>query len=259
MTELFLDDSYLQECNATILSIEEKKIELDQTVFYPTGGGQEHDTGFLIQNGQSFEVVNVKKEKGKVIHFVENAEGLVIGEVTAKIDWDRRYQLMKHHSLLHVLASVFHKKYGSLCTGNQIHPEKARIDLTEISELSQEEIADVIQRTNEEIKANHLITTRVLSREEAENISGAIKTVVNLIPPFVKEIRLVKIGNIDEQACGGTHVKETAELEGVVLDKIKSKGKGVTRLEVHTAQYSKINIFWHANELIVQRWWIITH
>ena len=235
MTELFLEDSYLQECEATILSIDENKIVLNQTVFYPTGGGQEHDTGFLIQNGQTFDVVNVKKEQGKVVHYVKDAEGLVIGEVKAKIDWERRYQLMQHHSLLHVMASVFHRKYGSLCTGNQIHPEKARIDLTEISSLTQEEIADAIERTNKEIKANHLITTRVLPREEAENISGTIKTVVNLIPDFVKEIRLVKIGEIDEQACGGTHVKGTSELQGVVLDKVKSKGKGITRLEVHTA------------------------
>lgn len=236
MEELFLEDSYLRECKSTILSIEENKVVLDQTVFYPTGGGQEHDTGYLIQNGQTFDVINVKKEQGRIVHYVKDTGGLVVGEVKVKIDWVRRYQLMKHHSLLHVMASVFHRKYGSLCTGNQIHPDKARIDLTEISSLSQEEIADAILKTNEEIKANHLISTRVLPREEAENISGTIKTVVNLIPSFVKEIRLVKIGDIDEQACGGTHVKETTEIEGVVLDKVKSKGKGVTRLEVHTAR-----------------------
>lgn len=235
MAELFLEDSYIKECVAEIVSINGDQVELDQTVFYPTGGGQEHDTGVLIQDGQTYEVFKVKKENGKISHFVKNPEGLKLGLVTAKLNWERRYNLMKHHSLLHVLASVFNRKYGSLCTGNQIHEDRARIDLTEISELTDSDYEKLLEEANKEIQANHLITTRVLPREEAEAISGSIKTVVNLIPPTVREIRLVKIGGIDEQACGGTHVNETREIEGVILDKVKSKGKGVTRLEVRAA------------------------
>ncbi|TLS36513.1 alanyl-tRNA editing protein [Pseudalkalibacillus caeni] len=230
--ELFLEDSYLKECNANIVEVEGNKVKLDQTVFYPTGGGQEHDTGFLVQNGREYEVSKVKKEKGDIVHYVKDPEGLEEGEVTAVIDWNRRYSLMKHHSLLHVLASVFNKEYGSLCTGNQIYPDRARIDLTEIHSLEKEDLDRIVEQANNEIHANHPISSRVLPREEAEQISGAIKTVVNLIPAFVKDIRLVKIGEIDEQACGGTHIGETKEIEGVVLDKVKNKGKGVTRLEV---------------------------
>lgn len=233
--ELYLEDSYKKECDAKIISIDGDKVVLDQTIFYPTGGGQENDLGIISQNGHTYEVYNVKKEAGEIFHYIKEPAGLTEGEVQAGLNWERRYNLMKHHSLLHVLAAVFNRKYGSLCTGNQIHEQSARIDLTEISGLSSEELEDTVREAIEEIKANHPITSRVLPREEAEQISGAIKTVVNLIPASVKEVRLVKIGNIDEQACGGTHVKETGEIGGIVLDKTKSKGKGVTRLEVRAA------------------------
>ncbi|WP_408006989.1 alanyl-tRNA editing protein [Pseudalkalibacillus sp. A8] len=238
--ELFLEDSYLKECQANIVEVEGNKVKLDQTVFYPTGGGQEHDTGHLLQNGREYEVKKVKKENGDIVHYVKDPEGLEEREVTAIIDWNRRYSLMKHHSLLHVLASVFNTVYGSLCTGNQIYSDRARIDLTEIHSLGKEDFDRIVEQANREIQANHLISSRVLPREEAKQISGAIKTVVNLIPSFVKEIRLVKIGDIDEQACGGTHVGQTKEIGGVVLDKVKNKGKGGTRLEVRTTTVSPI-------------------
>lgn len=232
--ELFLEDSYLKTCEAEIIAIDGDKVTLDQTVFYPAGGGQETDTGVLIQNGQEVAVTKVKKEGGEIYHSVSEPEKLTIGPVTAKVDWERRENLMKHHTLLHVIAAVFHQAHDSLCTGNQIYPDKARIDLTGITELSQEEIDTLVVEANKELARNHEVSIRTLPREEAENISGVIKTIVNLIPKAVKEIRLVKIGDIDEQACGGTHVSETGAVGQFVLDKIKNKGKGITRLEVRT-------------------------
>ena len=230
--ELFLEDSYLKECEAEIVAIDEDKITLSQTVFYPAGGGQESDTGILIQGGTEVEVVRVKKEGGTIFHYVREPNKLTSGPVMAKIDWERRIQLMKHHTLLHVLAAVCHQDHDSLCTGNQIYPDKARIDLTGITELSKNEIEDLVEQANREIIRNHDVTIRTLPREEAEQISGMIKTIVNLIPKAVTEIRLVKIGDIDEQACGGTHVSETLAVGQCVLDKVKNKGKGITRLEV---------------------------
>ncbi|MCP2034046.1 alanyl-tRNA synthetase/misacylated tRNA(Ala) deacylase [Planomicrobium sp. HSC-17F08] len=232
--ELFLEDSYLTSCEAEITAIDGDKVTLDQTVFYPAGGGQETDTGVLIQNGQEITVVKVKKENGEIFHYVSEPDKLSLGPVTAKLDWDRRQNLMKHHTLLHVIAAVFNQEHDSLCTGNQIYPDKARIDLTGITELSQEEIDALVSKANDELARNHEVSVRTLPREEAENISGVIKTIVNLIPKAVKEIRLVKIGDIDEQACGGTHVKQTGAVGKFVLDKTKNKGKGVTRLEVRT-------------------------
>ncbi|MGO1058643.1 alanyl-tRNA editing protein [Planococcus sp. FY231025] len=231
--ELFLEDSYLKTCETEITAIDGDKVSLDQTVFYPAGGGQETDTGVLIQNGQEIAVTKVKKEDGEIYHYVSEPEKLRIGPVNAQVDWQRRENLMKHHTLLHVIATVFNGERDSLCTGNQIYPDKARIDLTGISDLDQKEIDRLVDKVNEEIARNHPVSTRTLPREEAEGVSGAIKTVVNLIPESVKKVRLVKIDDIDEQACGGTHVRETGEIGRFVLDTTKNKGKGITRLEVH--------------------------
>lgn len=230
--ELYLENSYAKTFEANVVGVDGDKVALDRTLFYPTGGGQEHDTGFLLQDGKEFEVYKVKKEGGKPLHYVKNAGELTAGPVSGTVDWERRYGLMRHHTLLHVVAAVLNADRGSLCTGNQIYPDRARIDLTEIHELSNDELEAYIVRVNEELARNHPVSARVLPREEAEQISGAIKTVVNLIPLAVKEIRLVKIGDIDEQACGGTHVKETGEIGFVSLEKVKNKGKGVTRLEL---------------------------
>lgn len=230
--ELYLDDSYKTKCDATIINMEEDRIILNQSIFYPTGGGQEHDTGWIQQGDLTAEVYKVKKEKGIIVHYVKNPEGLLPGPVTLEIDWQRRLGLMRHHSMLHVLGSVFYKHFDSLCTGNQVYQDKARIDLTEITNLDLEEINEFITEANKEIQSNHPISIRYVPREVAETLSGTIKTVVNLIPETVQEIRLIKIGDIDEQACGGTHVKETKEIGHIVLEKIKNKGKGITRLEL---------------------------
>lgn len=232
LSELFLHDSYTTKCKADVILIDNEKVVLNQTVFYPTGGGQEHDNGWLHQGIHSFEVYKVKKEHDQVVHYVKNHENLSLGSIEAEINWDRRLGLMRHHSMLHVIGAVFYKHFGSLCTGNQIYQDKARIDLTGISDLEIGEINTLIAEANREIASNHPVSISFVSRKEAATLSGAIKTVVNLIPESVNEIRLVKIGILDLQACGGTHVKETREIGRIVLEKVKNKGKGITRLEL---------------------------
>ncbi|BAQ09974.1 alanyl-tRNA synthetase domain protein [Bacillus sp. OxB-1] len=230
--ELFLTDSYLTQRNVHVINIEADRIELDETIFYPTGGGQEHDTGTLKQADRLYNIHKVKKENGKIVHYIEQPEGLTVGPAKITIDWDRRYEFMRHHSMLHIVGAVFHRKYNSLCTGNQIYLDKARIDLTEISSLSEEEIASAIQEANEEAQSNYTISSRILPRESVVNLSESVKTIVNLIPNSVQEIRFVSIGDIDEQPCGGTHVRQTSEVGKIILEKTKRKGKGITRLEL---------------------------
>ncbi|AMA72966.1 alanyl-tRNA editing protein [Aneurinibacillus thermoaerophilus] len=230
--ELFLTDSYRRECEASVLEIAEDKVILDQTVFYPTGGGQEHDTGMLVQGEQMFEVYRVKREGGRIVHYVRNAEKLEKGPVFARVDWERRYGLMRHHTLLHVLSAVVYKKYGALCTGNQIYPDRARIDFNQLHDLTPEQLNDVMEETNRIIDSDYPISYRTVSREEAENIPGMIKTMVSLLPPSVTHVRLVSIDSVDEQACGGTHVKRTREIGQMEITNVKSKGKNNKRLEV---------------------------
>jgi misacylated tRNA(Ala) deacylase len=230
--ELYQDDSYLQECETAVKEIDGDKVILDQTIFYPTGGGQEHDTGFLFQDNHEFEVYKVKKENGQIVHYVKNADQLRSNKATCKLDWERRYGLMRHHSMLHVFGAVLYTKYGALCTGNQIYPDRARIDFNELHDLTEEQIQETISETNREIRENHPISTRYIDREEVDLMPGAIKTVVSLLPPTVRIVRLVKIGYIDEQACGGTHLNATNEIGEFRIIKIKSKGSNNKRFEV---------------------------
>ncbi|MGQ7276713.1 alanyl-tRNA editing protein [Brevibacillus thermoruber] len=230
--ELFLEDSYRCECAARIVEISGEKVILDQTVFYPTGGGQECDTGTLEQDGRLFDVYQVKREGGRIVHYVKEPEGLAAGPVTARIDWQRRYGMMRLHTSLHVLAAVVYEKYGALCTGNQIYPERARIDFNQLHDLTPEELDEIVAETNRVIAADHPISYRTIGREEAERIPGIIKTVVSLLPPSIREVRLVSIDSVDEQACGGTHVKRTGEIGRLEITDVKSKGKNNKRLEV---------------------------
>ncbi|MBG9792800.1 alanyl tRNA synthetase [Paenibacillus dendritiformis] len=230
--ELFLEDGYLQECEAAVLEAAEDKIILDQTVLYPAGGGQEHDTGILEQDGRTFEVYGVKREGGRIVHYVRNGADLKLGPVRVQVNWERRLGLMRHHTLLHVLGAVVYQKYGALCTGNQIYPDRARIDFNQLQDLTPEQRDEIVMEANRIIAADFPISYRTVSREEAEIIPGMIKTVVSLLPPSVRAVRLVAIESIDEQACGGTHVRSTGEIGGVEITDIKSKGKNNKRLEV---------------------------
>ncbi len=229
---LYLQDSYAQRCDVTVMSVDGEKVVLDQTICYPTGGGQEHDTGLLRQGERAFEIYQVKKESGQIIHYVKHADELQPGPGSLELNWDRRWGLMRHHTLLHVLGAVVYEKFGGLCTGNQIYPERARIDFSQLGDLSPEQIAEIEAEANRIIAEDHPVTSRTISREEAENTPGMIKTLVSLLPPAVTEVRLIAIGTIDEQACGGTHLKRTGEIGSMVIRDVKSKGAQNKRLEV---------------------------
>lgn len=230
--EVFLEDSYKKEHQAEVIDIKENKIILDETIFYPSGGGQPHDTGMIKQGNEIFKVNKVQRENGQIVHYVDNAEKLKQGPVEILIDWDRRYKLMRYHTLLHVLAGYLYSKFGALATGNQIFEDRARIDFQFEESLTDEQFNEVEEATNKLIQENHHVSIRTVSREEAEEIDGFIKTVINLLPPSIQNVRLVTIGDIDEQACGGTHVKETKEIGSFQISKIKSKGQNKKRLEV---------------------------
>lgn len=229
---LYLTDCYAQEFEGAIEKIDGEKVYLNQTLFYPTSGGQEHDTGVLIQEDREFEVHKVKQEKGNVVHYVKDAEGLNPGSVTGRINWDRRYGLMRHHTLLHVIGAVVYNRYKGLCTGNKIYPDRARIDFNNLPEVDTQEIEDIFAEVNSIIQQNHPVSYEVVSRDAAEEKSEYIKTAINLLPPHVKEVRLVRIGNVDTQACGGTHVKETKEIGHAEFVKFISKGKNNKRFEL---------------------------
>ncbi len=224
---LFLEDAYLREFTARVVSVGDGEVALDQTAFYPTGGGQPHDTGTL--GGR--RVVSVRKEGPVVWHRLEGGEPAVGEEVAGSIDWERRHRLMRTHTALHVLCGVIWNEWGVPVTGGNMEPLSARMDF-EFDPLPPGFGAAVEERVNAELAADRPIRVSFLPRELALADTDLIRTKVNLIPPSVDPIRVVDIVGLDKQADGGTHVASTAEVGRVRVTKTESKGKGNKRIRI---------------------------
>ncbi|MGV8176352.1 MAG: alanyl-tRNA editing protein [Candidatus Bilamarchaeaceae archaeon] len=229
MTELlYLKDSYLKEAAGNVVSLGEGCVELDRTIFYPRGGGQPSDTGTLEQGGKTFRVKEVLKKDGRVLHFIEGGELPALGAVTERIDWGSRYIHMRMHTASHVLAQAFFKNAGVLVTGNQIGPEKTRFDFA-LEDFDRELMQTLIGKANEELKKGHAISVSELPREEAMKIEG-ISKMAAAFPPNIPVLRIVKIGDFDMQADGGTHVRNTSEVGEIEAIKFENMGKNNRRM-----------------------------
>lgn len=214
------------------MKIEDNTVILDQTVFYPTGGGQEHDQGYLIQQGRKYQVIDVKRRGNEVVHFIENTEGLIEGSVIAQIDWNRRYNLMKKHTLLHVFAAVVYKKTGAVDTSSQIYLDRARIDFIGFDDIDENILDEILNETNRLLQEDHPVTSRYIDRNETDQLTEVAKKAVEDLPTSVTSVRIISIESIEEYPCGGTHVKSTNEIGKMEIKKIKSKGSGRRRFEL---------------------------
>ena len=221
---LYLEDSYLKECDATVVSVTNGKyVVLDQTIFYPKGGGQPWDTGKMIRNGEVFNVVYVGKFSGEISHEVDHA-GLKPGDrVHCVLDWERRYRLMRSHTAAHVFASLICNETGALVTGNELGLDKIRFDFS-LEGLNRELILKYVERANELFKKDIPVRAYWLPREEALKIPGVIK-MAGALPPNIPKLRIVEIVGVDKQADGGTHVKNLREVGQIEFLKAVNKGK----------------------------------
>ena len=240
---LYLHDSYLRSCKSKVAAVKDSKsITLDQTVFYPRGGGQPTDTGKIIRagDGKEFAVVAVSKSEGKILHEIASIAGeaqqanapssvsLSVGdEGECQIDGARHFRLMRMHTAGHILAAIMYKA-GILITGNQIDTDKTRFDFS-MENFDKTAFQSLVGQANAAIARNLDISVSFLPREEAMKIDGAVKLAVAL-PPDVKELRMVKIGDVDYQADGGTHVKNTSEIGKLVFLGAENKGKNNRRI-----------------------------
>ena len=229
MTELlYQKDSYLKEFTAIVqeIDIEKHAISLDQTAFYPGGGGQPNDLGTLTFDNKTVEVIGMKKTGDDVWHFIDQNTTLPQPgtPITGKLNWERRYQLMRTHSAMHVLCGVVFRDYGALVTGGNMDPLEGRMDFE--FETMTKDLVEVIENTvNEEIEKNHPVKVQILPREVAFQIPDLIRTKINLLPPGINEIRTIEIVGLDLQADGGTHVNSTKEIGKARIVDYKSKGK----------------------------------
>lgn len=225
---MYLTDSYKKEFEAKVIESNVNKIVLNETYFYVMGGGQPADKGTMNCNDKEYHVLEVKKEDGKIIHILDK-EGLEVDDlVKCKLDWVRRHKLMKMHTTAHILSAIIHKETNAMITGNQLDEEKSRIDFS-LDDFKKELFERYVEEANEEIKKDHKVTIKTISKEEAEKIPNLSRLAKGL-PPELKEIRMVKIGTIDEQADGGTHVSSTKEIGEIKLISIENKGKSNRRI-----------------------------
>ena len=228
---LYLDDAYLRSARSAVAAVDDGRVVLDRTVFYPTGGGQPHDTGTLRWDGGEARVVEVRKQGPDVWHTLEGAVPAVGTEVEGTIDWDRRHRLMRTHTALHVLCGVIWNEWGVPVTGGNMEPLSARMDF-ELDPTPEGFGARVEELVAAEIAADRPIAVSSIPRAEAVLDEALIRTKVSLVPESVSEIRVVDIVGLDKQADGGTHVRSTAEVGGVRVVKTESKGKGNKRVRI---------------------------
>jgi misacylated tRNA(Ala) deacylase len=228
---LFRDDAYLKSCTARVTAVTERGYELDRTVFYPMGGGQAGDTGWLRRaDGVAVRIADTRKGEGldSVVHIAEAGAPLLAAgdEVSAELDWDRRYAMMRIHTCLHVLSCVV----VAPVTGGNIAPDKGRLDFD--IDMSLLDAAKI------EIEVNALIERAVdtetvwITDEELDAQPELVKTMSVQPPRGSGRVRLLKIPGIDLQPCGGTHVRNIGEIGRVKVLKIRSEGKKNKRVEI---------------------------
>lgn len=224
MTELLYQrDAYLREFDAHVTEVveDERGVRLDRTAFYPGGGGQPHDTGRLEVDGKTY-LVN-KVERGN-LHLLDDADLPLLGAaVHGIIDWERRYQLMRTHTAMHILCGVVWRDYGAQVTGGNMEPLSGRMDF-EFDRLQKELIAEIEAMINAEVAAAHDVRVAILPRDEAFQIPDLIRTKINLLPEGIAEVRTIEIVGLDLQADGGTHVANTREVGHLRISDYKSKG-----------------------------------
>ncbi len=225
---LYSDDAYLRCCTARVTVAENDYVALNQTVFYPVGGGQPGDTGWLIgADGTRAEIVDTRRlSSGETAHFLAEGESFRAGdEVTAELDWDRRYAHMRMHTCLHLLGSLL----PFPVTGGNISAAKSRLDFDMTDTVDKEAVSE---RLNELIAADHPVATRWITERELDAQPDLVRTMSVRPPRGAGRIRLLEIEGVDLQPCGGTHVRRTAEIGPVRVSKVEKKGRHNRRVNV---------------------------
>ena len=232
--KLYLKDiqsAYKTRFNGKIVSIEENKIILDRSLFYPIGGGQNWDLGYLEGDNGKIAVTEVRG-RDFIEHYVESNHQFSVGdEIIGSIDWERRYSHMKMHTAQHLMSGLAYEIFNNTRTvGNQIHSTHSRIDFNPIS-FTEEMLETLANKANELTNQSIIVDDGIMTREEINSIMPPERTNMNLLPKSVRDLRVVKIGDdIDLCPCAGTHVSNLIEIGSVNIIGKKSKGKGTQRI-----------------------------
>ena len=232
--DLFATDAYLRSCDSAVVEVDREggRVVLAQTAFYPGGGGQPHDLGTLGADPGLLTVTKVKREQGRIWHWLDAPELPAAGtEVHGELDWGRRHLLMRTHTALHVLCGVVWAEFGIPVTGGNMEPGRGRLDFP-LESISVELGQRLESRINEELAAARQVVVEFLGRDAADADPALIRTAANLIPREIDPLRVIDIVGLDKQADGGTHVASTAEVGAVRVTGTESKGKGNKRVRI---------------------------
>ena len=229
MAKIFEEDAYKKEIITTIKKIdkENKSIELEDTIFYGQSGGQPGDIGEISTKELEIKVENTIKAEGSIKNILESIDGLEINqEVSAKVNWNKRYKHMRMHSALHLMCAAI--PLG--VTGGQIGYEKSRLDFNDPDKkINKEELEEKI---NIIMKNDHKIIYEYIDSKILDSQPELVRTMSVKPPKIDGKLRFVKIGDIDFQPCGGTHVKSTIEIGEIKIGKIENKGKMNRRVNI---------------------------
>ena len=221
---LYETDAYTKEFDAEVTEQVEGGVLLTRTAFYPGGGGQPCDVGTLAAGGRVWNVTAVKKVDGRPVHFLAGDLPPLGTAITGRLDWTRRYQLMRTHTAMHILCGVVFRDYGAQVTGGNMEPLQGRMDF-EFETMRAELVSAIEESVNAEVAAARPVRVRILPRDEAFAIPDLIRTKINLLPEGIMVVRTVELAGLDLQADGGTHVANTSEVGRVRITDYKSKGK----------------------------------
>jgi misacylated tRNA(Ala) deacylase len=227
-------DAYARSVAARVVGTDGAAALLDRTVFYPGGGGQPSDSGWLrTDGGDAWRVTGARKAGDEVWHLLEGgaAPPEMGSAVTVEIDWERRHALMRTHSALHVLCGVIWRDWSASVTGGNMEPLAGRMDF-EFETMHADLVAEIERRVNVEIEADREIRVAVHPRDVAFAIPDLIRTKINLLPEGIREVRTIEIVGLDLQADGGTHVARTGEIGRVRVTGYESKGRINKRIRI---------------------------
>ena len=233
MTELLymrgIEGNYIREFDATVTKNKKDYVCLDQTAFYPLGGGQPSDVGFLQWGDKKSEVSEVVKKNDTIKHLIKGEKPPDGTNVFGFINWDKRYSHMKMHTAQHIISGIVFDDYDARTVGNQIHSDYSRVDFHPIS-FSEKDLQDIENKFNKIVKRNLPIKIYEEERETLEKEVNQRRCNLDLLPKFITKLRIVEIEGFDICPCAGTHVKNTSEIHKISEIKKESKGKDRDRI-----------------------------
>jgi len=225
-----IEGNYIKEFNATITKNKKNYICLNQTAFYPIGGGQPSDTGFIIWNDKKIEVKEVIKKGDTIKHILSGDFPSVGTDIKGILNWNNRYNHMKMHTAQHIISGIVFDEYNKARTvGNQIHADYSRVDFQPVK-FTDDDLLKIEEKFNEIVQQNLPVKIYQEERPSLEKRVDQQRCNLDLLPKFITKLRIVEIEGFDICPCAGTHVKNTNEIPKINKIKKERKGKDIDRI-----------------------------